>query len=556
MQTNDVECSAGVCVIDPNSGPSTDDLVVLVSLPTDAYFAPGLTFATPLSSLTGGADASATAAGPARLPALVPLSGVYNVTPHLAQTVVGWDLGSPPGQITSLPFHATFRLLWPQAGGTLVEAPLLGLPLEPIEAEIAPPPVIGFPGPGGGPETMFEADLPPGAYEQTWTPDPPFDEAFGPVTEVIPDIADYSPSQPPIDTYDTTGGAQPRLQISRQGGGVFDGWTAYLRDTQTMRVISNVASLAGPTSTVTFAVKRSLAPGQPDPDALSGAELVVAPPANDPEPTGVFNLFDMLSPVLYPAIPAPVTVTGRVVSSDGSSVDATLTFEATSVAAANFEFATSVTTAGGSPYSVTLPPGQYQVDVRPASAGAALSVVPTEIDHGEQLDFVAAAPLTVTGAALVADGRPLAGALVDAIGVQCVSTATSSTACLPRSAVASTDATGAYVLNLDPGSYMLRVRPAVGSRLPWQVMPQPLVIDGVNVPVVSKTKIIVPAPMVVGLALADPSGNPIANALVRVFRLPASQVAGTSSGSTAIELGEALTGTDGSFEMYVAPPTL
>jgi len=558
VQENEVECSAGVCVVSPAGGPSTSDLVVLVSLPDDAYFAAGLTFALPFASLAGPPDASAPQS--AALPQVVPpFANVYTVSPQLAQ-IVGWDLGTPPGLLASLPFHATFRLLWPQGGNSFVEAESLGLPLEPIVAASAEVNAVVYPGPGGGPGSELMASLPPGTYEQTWTPDPPFDQAFGPVTQLISAVGDYSPGLPEI-SYDTTGGAQPELQISRQGG-LLDGWTAYLRDTQTKRAISNLAPLAGTASTVIFAVKRvgcegascsPPQPGQPDPDALSGAELVVAPPATEPVPTGVFNLFDMLSPVLYPPVPSPVAVTGHVYASDGASVDATLIFEATSVAAANFEFTTSVTSIGGSPYSVTLPPGQYQVDVRPSSLAAAVSIVSATIQQDEQLDFVVGAPQMAAGTVRIADGRPLAGAMVDAIAAQCVTTATSSTECLPRSTVTSTDVNGAYTLALDPGSYTLRVRPAVGTRLPWVAVPEPLVVDGVTPPVIANV-IVVPAPMAVGLTLQDPLGNAIADALVRVFRMP-SQSVGAASSSTAVELGEAITGTDGSYEMYVAPPS-
>lgn len=560
VQANDVECLAGVCVIDPDGGPPTTDLVVMVSLPQDAYFAPGATFALPYSSLASGADASA----PAQLPATVPFGGTYTVTPAVAQSV-GWDLGSPAGELTSLPFHATFRLLWSQGGGSPVEAQSIGLPVQPVEAtQLQVAGNLGYPGPGGGSETAFQTSLPPASYEQTLTPDPPFDEAFGPVTQTIPVAPNYSPGlqQYQIDCYDTLGGAQPELQISRQGG-VLDGWTAYLRDSQTLRTISNVASLSGSASNAIFAVRRTPVPGncEPPPDALAGAELVVAPPANVPEPTGVFNLFEMLSPVSYPPVAPPVTVTGRVYAPDGANASATLIFEATSilgamsVAVPNFEFTTSATVTDGAAYSVALPPGQYQVDVRPSGPDVALSVVSTEIEQSEQLDFVLGPLQTVTGSARVADGRPLAGAFVDAIGVQCESTATSSTNCLPRSTEGETDATGSYALKLDPGTYTLRVRPADGSALPWLVAPQSVVVDGVSAP--SIEPIIVPAPMAVGLTLADPSGNAIPNALVRVFRLPAaSQSAGTSSPApTAVELGDAITGIDGSYQMYVAPPS-
>lgn len=593
VQVNDVECTAGVCAVSLAAEPSTTDLVVLVSPPDDAFFAPGMTFAIPYSTLLGDGGGSSI------LPDPVPLQSFYAVSPKLAHQV-GWDLGPQEttlGDFTSLPFHATFRLLWPQSDGSLVEAQSLGLPVQPIQADSTEPPTIGLSGPGGGPSTQFQASLPPSMaeqtmYEETWTPDAPFDEAFAPVTQIVtlasgsssgPPVNCQQPFDPPIEgelcSYDVTGGAapaNPQLQISRQNG-VLDGWTAYLRDTATQRTISNVALLNGPATSVLFAVKRSFfTGGQPEsftanqvsvstsccntnqssPDPLSGVELVVAPPANDPEPTGVFNLFDALSPVLYPTVPPPVTVSGYVIGPDGASVDATLIFEATSVVAPNFEFTTSVTATGGKPYSVTLTPGQYQVDVRPLRPEPALSIRSVTIpqDPPEQpLNFVLNVSRTVvSGAARIADGRPLAGAIVDAIPLQCVGYATGTSGCLPRSTSVTTDANGGYALTVDPGAYTLRVRPADGTNLPWVVVPAPLVVDGVNPPLPSNT-ILVPAPLSVGLTLHDSLGNPIAEALVRVFRFPAPAAGAVSS--TAIELGEAITDSSGHYDMYVAPPS-
>jgi hypothetical protein len=631
VQENKIDCTeAGVCAI--SSPVDTTDLVVLVSPPDDAFFAPGVTFAIPYSTLATNAVVPITdSSSVSELPALVtvPTEGqtscatdpndclFYAVSPKLAEQV-GWDLGpaATAGNFTSLPFHATFHLLWPQNGG-LVEAQSLGLPLLPIQADPIVQSTLGLVGPGGGPTTAFQASLPPAIatattptgpawtamYEETWTPDPPFDEAFAPVTQIVtlannswigPQLSCQQPFDPTLQaeicSYDVTGGAaptnptggvaptNPQLQISRQNG-VLDGWTAYLRDAETQRTISNVALLHGPTASVFFAVKRPFfTGGQPEsfttnppqvsvstsccntnqmsPDALSGVVLVVAPPANDPEPTGVFNLFDALSPVLYPTVPPAVTLTGYVTSTDGASVDATLIFEATSVVAPNFEFTTSVTATNGMPYSVTLTPGQYQVDVRPLSPEPAISIQSVTIPPGppdQPTNFVLDASRTVvTGSARIVDERVLAGASVDAIPLQCVSSATNTSGCLPRSTSVSTDANGEYALTLDPGAYTLRVRPADGSHLPWVVLSTPLVVDGVNIPPPSDP-IVVRAPMSLGLTLYDPNSNAIANALVRVFRLPASSPAGPVS-STAIEVGEAITDSTGHYDMYVAPP--
>jgi hypothetical protein len=80
------------------------------------------------------------------------------------------------------------------------------------------------------------------------------------------------------------------------------------------------------------------------------------------------------------------------------------------------------------------------------------------------------------------------------------------------------------------------------------VVTQPIFADGTDS--LSLAPVIVPAPQSLGLTLADPAGNPIANALVRSFRLPP-----VSSAALAVELGEAITGIDGSYEMFIAPPS-
>jgi hypothetical protein len=587
VQANDVLCIGGICLIDPAQGPPTSDLVAVVSVPEDAYLAPGRTFAMPYDSLaTGvGARSTSTQTGPAELPSVATVAGLYAVTPRLAQTV-NWDLGTA-GNTTALPFHATFRLLWPDGSSVGPEADLLGLPVLPVQADSVQS--LGFlQGPGGGPETEFQTYLQPGTYERTMTPDPPFDQAFGPVTQVVTLSSGSSVDQGTIESYDTTGGQNlPTFSITRSAG-TLDGWTAYLRDAQNNRIVSSRAPLSGTTtSNVILAVKRSADPSQPDPDALSGTDLVVAPPASALQPTGVFNLFNTLTPILYPTLPAPVTVEGRVTGPTGSPVPAVLVFEAVSITALstpdqmpyqntmNFEFALPVNTTmnpstGDSTYSATLPSGVYRIDVRPDSpatdepiatpdagtaGSAALLVASSSLLQAQELDFALPPRQPARGVARVADGRTLSGAAVDAIPLRCMDSSVSAMTttspspwCLPRATQTTTLADGSFSLGLDPGYFTLRVRPADGTRLPWFIVPQSIVADGTDS--ISLAPVFVPAPMSVGLAIADPAGNPIAGALIRIFRLPAA-----APGGPATELGEAVTGTDGVFDLYVAPPS-
>src|ERR1700730_281341 len=85
---------------------------------------------------------------------------------------------------------------------------------------------------------------------------------------------------------------------------------------------------------------------------------------------------------------------------------------------------------------------------------------------------VAMAP-AVLGRALVADQRPLSGAAVEALPIQCAMSGDAGVAptrmpdCMPRSSETTTDSTGRFTLALDPGEYVLRVEPVDGTRLPW-----------------------------------------------------------------------------------------
>jgi hypothetical protein len=150
----------------------------------------------------------------------------------------------------------------------------------------------------------------------------------------------------------------------------------------------------------------------------------------------------------------------------------------------------------------------------------------------------------VEGVALVADGRPLSGAEVDAIPVECAD-GTASAPCLSRPREVGTGDDGGFGLLLDPGSsYLLRVRPADGSRLPWTYLQKPLVVAPGSMPTLA---IVTPAPFSEPRTLEDPSANPIQDAIVRIFELHPS--------GRWVEVGHAVTDASGHYEMYLAPPT-
>ncbi len=540
-------------------------LVLVVALPEDSGYAPSRTFAVSydqvlLAPSTPPPSAACVPPTCAVLPRYGSLEAQFVVSPSLEQPPplgVGWNLDNPMN--TSLPVTATFRLLWPVGGSALADAESLGLPVGPIQATIAADD-LGIPGPASGLATFYQTYLPFGTYTRIVTPSAPFDQAFPP--EVKP--VDFSGQLPPSDlaAIDSTvetgqGPTIPTFDIT-SANGPLDGWTAYLRDGSN-EIISNVVNLHGTTTTGVVLATNHVPTGA---DALTNAELVIAPPPGAPIPTGIFAPVgnDLPPEELYPALLPPMTVSGQVAGVDGTPVAADLIFEALAVSGANgasfpsnFEFTAWASASPGastdSTYSVVLPQGRYRVSVRPRDGVSEVTIVtpPFVVGAGADAgaantsDFVVDVLRTVQGQAVVADGRPLAAATVEAFPVGC--TDGTSVWCLPRDAQTITDAHGSFDLALDPGQYILRVEPAQGTHLPWVV--QPLPIPTGNLPNVPSVKI--PAGTSVGLSLFDPSGDPMIHALVRAFLLPTTGV--------AVEVGSALTGTDGKFDMYLTLPS-
>jgi hypothetical protein len=562
-------CNAGVCTV-----PAvTTDLLLVIELPDDAYQAPSRTY---LMSFGGQVSSTDPCAPPSCGPLSCDLAkwtsdqSFYLLNPH-ASLVANWYLGNP-NKPTALPVTATYR---PLLGFPPQDAIDLGLPVAPVQAVNAR--TSSELGPNGTEALEFQAYMQPGCYERTLQPYAPFSQAFPP--EIKPWPAPAGTEGTAIDDFDVTTETNdtgtrisPTFQIARPEG--LDGWTAYLRDVDTKRVFSNVVALSGSLATnVTLLTKHVLIQGG---EALSNLELVIAPPAGSPIPTeflapsGPPGAQVLPAHEAYPSLPTPVTMSGRIRTAAGRPVPAAVIFTATDITARggqrfppNFEFVTTVVTTqdprtGASTYTALLPQGDYQVAVHPTDSTSALTVVSRTVGGlgsamtDEDIDV---APLAaVTGSAVVADGRPLAEAVVEANPTQCALTpgvAAVTVApgavnpCLPDSAQTTTADDGSFTLSLGPGVYMLRIRPAQGTHLPWvawtiTVGSTPLAVGPVKVP----------APMSAGLTIRDtvtvPVGNPIANALVRVFTTPA-------AGSPPVELGEAMTGEDGVYEMYLAP---
>jgi len=594
-------CTAGVCTV---GGPAPADLVLTIGLPGDSYFGPSRTFAVPLGA------AGVCASGPCvRLAPASNITGSY-VFQNRDLTLVGSTLvPSSPTGLTTIPVHATYRALWPpDAGSSADDAFTAGLPIEPVEA---PTTVLagGVPGPGGGPEVGFQTYVQPGiAFERTITADSPYDQEIPPAVAIVrsPDSTTENVAADPLDTTQEGATLQiPTYDLSLTQG-TFDGWTAYLRDTTTKRPISPVKPLTG-TQTPDGGLRL---PTKHNPiDALTNAELVMAPPPDSGLPVEV-SKFPNVFRLTYAELPRPVRVdvaafaapdAGQPVAAD-VSFEAVLVYVATGpsppadagtadasppptyVAQPNFEFVTQSTATAASAASVRVPRGVYRIVVRPRAAqgvdgspaaAGALAVI-DGFDTGDGTDAgpdaglgpvsVATRPAAhVQGTVRVADGRLLSQATVEALPVHCAAPSgdggvapEDSARCMPRYAQTSTNPDGTYALDLDPGSYVLRVEPADGTFLPW-------VRQSVDVEGAAEVDFKVPAPRHLQLQLTDTTGVvPVAGAVVRLFSPPAKAMAATPGmpsmpatpampAMPAIEVGRTMTDPSGRLDLYVDP---
>jgi hypothetical protein len=588
--------------------------VLVVSLPDDSAYAPSQQFVIPFEHLADCpmvVPCTCSLPDCGHLPAYGSVSGGYLMTTFVQSQTSAGGLGFFLGNVDSngdtlatfLPVHATYRMLADQFGTDIAS---LGLSLQPVQAiQTYVTGAVAALGPNGARPVGFSANLPAGTYERTLSPDPDYNVTFGPevrddakvTANVTSGFETVTPGDVPSGVFDVTreepiGHATlPTFDIDISAAARHDGWTAFLRDAATKRVISNVNPLTGAVTTgvrlVTnhlHALPSGLPPPGKMPDALMNAELVVAPPDGAPLPAAVFapQGEELTASPAYPRLAPPVNVHGTV--SLGGPVAADLVFEALAFVdqasgtyllpsdlsgtyAGYFEFvgrASAVPDATGkSSFQVTLPQGLYRVDVIPRGGGAALSVSRLDVTGPLARDFVLGSQQRVSGTAALTDLRPLGMATIEAIPSACPVPADLADAgaaipitpadtpwCLPRPAQTISQPDGKFTLQLDPGGYTLRARPADGTHLPWawqnlQVGPAPT----------PAPRLVVPAPFHATFRLLDPNESPVVRTVVQAFFAPPPlTVPRDPMLRPAVEIGQAFTGSDGIVDLYMALP--
>ncbi len=585
-------CISGACVTDV--APTNFSLVV--QIPVGNFRAPGMIFALSPSQVTSlHSRAPASCAGTCLpMPSRSGARGVLQVGDAAATQL--WppsglcDPASCAGA-TTLPVVAQFEPRWRDAVSDAVALPALfrGIPIAPTEATSTP--VGGAPGPGGGAAIGYEVFLQGTSaqdglvdYRFSLRPLAPFDSAFPPfvaspsvsgAAETVADLRRPLPDTARLDTALSSVSSRKVTFGARPGAPSLAGFRAQVVSWPGGHRISNVMTLAG-ASGETFAPYVARSAKDPEETQLS---LLLTPPDDAVAlPSLVVGYVggDVQDPV-YPKVPAPVRVEGLVVA-QGVPTPAALVFDVGLDVDSNVEaegeadpFANDLTyrvfaqTDEGGAYSVLLPPGRnYTVWITPrdpalARTRKATSVASTPaVQRGRSLAVGVRAH--VRGRAVTFDGRPVAGGIVVAtpsadryvdLIARDVETASLS---WPRETASAIDEQGRFDLAVDPGEVDITVRPAEGSRFPWQVsLKHPVVQTDIDLP-----DLIVAPPLAVPWRLTDDSNNPIPRAIVSAYMLPrdAAQAPAREADGALLAsrlVGRALTDGAGRFQLYLPP---
>ncbi len=519
------------------------DLTVVITLPEGGVYAPGETFIAKYAELPKARTCKNSPSCVA-LPGLGEFAGLYSATNDVAQKVKFY-LGEGNRSIPTIPM---FRRAWTFVDGALpVDVALLGMPLQPLVGVRADNEQGSFPGASDNaiprPSVGFNVLVPAGVYEQTLLPAAQFTAPYPPV--ITQGAAPTAPQLPHDFKNAEVGklgaGLEPvahPVTVTRGGGLSLDGWTLFLRDQRTKRPISSAPRLSKADVVNVFTVNQTPPNAGTDPASLqtvrSGVELVLAPPAGEsprlpelvlPSPTNSVS-----RSAKYPLLPFQAIVEGALVADDGSRVPGdvvvvsqSITMLESEVSPADLSFVDEFATASDGTFSRSLPPGTYTAIVTPsAQSGLARTIVDLEVTtpsspgqrQGGKVLRVDRTELW-RGTVRAADGRPLAGAEVEAHPSTLLPYGADVPARdprrWPRTVRTRTIGGGEFVLVLDPGGvFDVVVRPASGTSFPWVVQQQ----------VTSPSHDLafeVPAPYIISAQLQDPTGLPASQALIQAF---------------------------------------
>jgi hypothetical protein len=388
------------------------------------------------------------------------------------------------------------------------------------------------------------------------------------------------------------------ITVAREGAATdtLEGFRVYLRDPQTKRRISTVRTLGAVTKASLNLATYQQGPwptgcNLSDPNAKrplsSGvrvSELVMEPP-DDGFPLLVqTELGGSLVDATYPPLPPVVRAQGLVIDPDGIGaqtnmrfVSKTLSLKGGTSSSSELQYETAIATDADGKFTVTLPPGDYDVILeppldRPLSKTILDFQLKTPLAPGDSLTNQQGHGLQLTsltaihGVALLADLKhPLAEAEVEVRPAASLR-AEPDTHHLddprywPRARLGNSDENGNFSIDVDnvlgspvqAARYDVFVKPAPGTRLPWIVLRDRTVrTDAEDVGTIT-----VPAPVPLQFALQTQIPGqvlPIIHALVQVFTPIDRNVPHLGQYLTAVEIGEARSDDSGNVALLVAP---
>jgi hypothetical protein len=527
---------------------------IVVHVPTSSFFAPGHTYV--LSSEKAYEEKSAQSGVGSRCrPPLCLLLGGLGAS--IASYRVSGDASRRAGVALVDGASVPVRTRYEYVG--LSETDVLPrLPLDTLFASSRPVDREG--------ETVIEQtrDLPAGRYLRVFYPDPPFDEVFPPVADERRIRAQFVSDtlllggDKPLDDIE---GDSRLARIERDAG--LEGFRVWLRDRLSERRISVVKTLKGrrdEVQLVTAGEQRTDEGGLGD-----DVEAIVTPPQDTVGlPRLVSRLFGGagLKNLVYPPLPLPVNVSGRVARDSANesenSVPSKVSFASQSIATLDepsklLRYETSLSTDERGRFATVLPPGMYVATIEPreSTKQAKWKEIVVVGSSSSTLRFVPFDRTRVDGRAVVTDRRVLRDAEIlaepDASGTSAgVSSAMMVT---PRVGRGRTDADGRFMLWLDPGRYLVSVTPKAGTGFPRVVVPLD-VPSSRRTATLAMDEVRVPAPMRLAFTLRAPTQieNPVVGALVRVFAARSGGV------GDPVELGSSLSDPDGAVEILLADP--
>lgn len=558
--TTAAHCSSnGRCEILTPGGRPDYPFWIVVHVPDSSIFAPGLTYVLYSDAQGNPAFKEPTVRPgtfvrcqpPLCLPlgSLVSASGAYRVSAD-ASAYVSYPLADG----ASIPVRVVYEPL-----GNEQQATFPRLPLDVLFSASS-----GFDKSGSA---VFARPVPVGRYRRIFYPEPPFDAFFPPRADVQGIASDFFEdfTLGGDTSIDDMGGTTRSAKVKRDAG--LDGWRVWLVDRDSQRRISVVRTLSGTESSVelyTTGENRTSQGGLGD-----DVEAIVAPPASwSAVPRYVTRLFGGagLQSLDVPTVPPPVSVAGVVAEPTRASGDplfgyaAQVSFESQELATDTgtsklLQYSMTVSTDDRGRFATVLPPGTYVATIAPAEGtGYAIRKEVVVVDRAvTALTFQPPPRTLVKGRAVLTDGRALSDAEV--IAMPGTSSTTSTLTALPRPGRTRTGDDGSFAFELDPGPYVISVVPRGGTGFP-RVVIRPEIPGSATAQSTELPDVRVPAPTRLAFTLRDPSptGNPIANAVVRIFATPAlgTSPSGTTSTPDPVEIGNAMTDSDGAVEILLA----